>query len=123
MKKAKRATISPTTAPVIVPRADSSLALSPPDIIQRIPPAIIKNSAATIAKIRRIVTTLPVILLASLSSSLQRGEKPLATVGQRPALTETAENKNSKPVKINGAILFILFIIISTDEGYCQDNP
>lgn len=55
MKKAKNAITRPTTADMIVPRAASTLDLSPPEVIHLIPPQM-RKKRATIEAITSIVT-------------------------------------------------------------------
>ena len=57
IKKARSAIISPMIEAIIVFRADSTLALSPPEVIHLIPPKIRKNKAINAAAIKKIVTT------------------------------------------------------------------
>ena len=57
IKKARSAIIRPIMDAIIVFRADSTLDLSPPEVIHLIPPQIRKNKAMSAAAIKRIVTT------------------------------------------------------------------
>lgn len=59
MKKAKKEITNPMIAAMIVPRALSTFALSPPDVIHRIPPQIRKKRAINVATIRMKVTAAP----------------------------------------------------------------
>ena len=106
------------TAPVMVARALSTLALSPPDITQRIPPMMTKITAIIIPKISSTVIILPTILSAF--CSLRLHSLPKSPVGQRSAETGTAEAKNIKPKDNNAEILFILTFIIKALQLNCQ---
>ena len=59
IKNAKKAITKPIIAAMIVPRALSTFALSPPDVIQRMPPQIKKKRAIRTAIIRMKVTAAP----------------------------------------------------------------
>lgn len=61
MKNAKKAITKPMIAAIIVPRALSTFALSPPDVIHRIPPKIRKKRAIRTATIKMKVTAAPII--------------------------------------------------------------
>ncbi len=61
IKNAKNAITRPTIEAIILPRALSTFALSPPDVIHEIPPQIRKNRAINTAMIKRNVTAAPTI--------------------------------------------------------------
>lgn len=73
IKYAENARINPIIAATMVPRADSSFALSPLEVIHRIAPIIRKISAIMTPNTRRIVTTLPTMPLLLVRSRLQSG--------------------------------------------------
>jgi len=79
IKKAKRAMIRPMMEAMMVFRALSTLALSPPDVIQRIPPKIRKKRAMRAAAIRTIVTMVAITVPILVESRVQREAKVPAT--------------------------------------------
>ena len=64
--------IKPTTAAIMVDLAWSSLPLSPPDIIQRMPPQIKNMIDTTIEMTIRILIVIPIISLLPPKVILQR---------------------------------------------------
>ena len=75
MKKASREIIRPIIEAIIVCLALSTLDLSPPEVIQRIPPQIRKKSAIIAAATKRIVIILEIRLPILFALILQRPEK------------------------------------------------
>ena len=80
IKNAKKSITKPIIAAIIVPRALSTFALSPPDVIHRIPPQIRKKRAISTAIIRIKVTAAPTIPPILLAFKLQRLPNPDVTV-------------------------------------------
>ena len=72
MKNAKKAITNPTIAAVIVCRALSTFALSPPEVIHLIPPKIRKKRDITAAITRIKVTAFPMIEPRLFAFKLQR---------------------------------------------------
>ncbi len=82
MKYIRNVRIRPIIAATIIFLADSSLALSPPDVIHLIPPYMRKKSAAITATINKIVMEFRTILFTLFKLKPQRLKNPLSSLGQ-----------------------------------------
>ena len=82
IKKAAIEITKPTIAAIMLERAAAIFALSPPDVIQRIPPKIRKNTDAMIAIRSRTCTTAPTTPPPFSSRSLQSPLKLLPAAAQ-----------------------------------------